>query len=57
MKTLKRNSEIIRVGENKVDYYLNLGYSYTSKSDWKKNVRDVEKQSKTESKKEKKEKK
>jgi len=46
MKTLKKNDQIIRVKESEVNNYLSMGYSYTPKSIWKKNIRDINKDSK-----------
>lgn len=43
MKTLKKNDEIVRVADGKVNYYLSRGYIYCPKVEWKKNVRDVAK--------------
>jgi hypothetical protein len=42
MKTMKKNNEIIRVSEEKTESYLNMGYNYCPKDEWKKNVRDVD---------------
>lgn len=41
MKTLKKNDEIVRVADGKVNSYLSRGYNYCPKVEWKKNVRDV----------------
>lgn len=46
MKTMKKNSEIIRVPEEKVKNFLNMGYNYCPKDEWKKNVRDSDKPAK-----------
>ena len=46
MKTLKRNSEIIRVSDEKVQKHLDMGYNYCPKSEWKKNVRDADRKTK-----------
>jgi hypothetical protein len=35
MKTLKMNSAIVRVKEKDVDRYLDMGYSFTNKKEWK----------------------
>jgi hypothetical protein len=42
MKTMKlENGLPIRVKENEVERKLEIGYVYCSRSEWKKNVRDV----------------
>jgi len=41
MKTLKRNGEIVRTADNKVDELIARGYVYCPKSEWKTNVRDI----------------
>jgi len=41
MKTLKKRNSIIRVKENEVDAKLKEGYTYTTKKEWKENVRDA----------------
>jgi hypothetical protein len=51
MKTLKRNSEVIRVSEEKIQKHLDMGYKYCSKSEWKKTVRDIDRKSEKENKK------
>lgn len=43
MKTMKLNNNIVRVKEKDVDHHLDMGYKYTTKKDWKVNVRDFEK--------------
>ena len=40
MKTMKREHEIVRVVENMVDHYLQQGYEFCSKEEWKAEVRD-----------------
>ena len=54
MKTMKRNSEVIRVPEEKVENFLNGGYVYCPKSEWKQNVRDADRKETAEPKKSKK---
>lgn len=42
MKTIKRGSEIKRVSDSKADLLVKKeGYSFCSKSEWKKSVRDI----------------
>lgn len=36
MKTMKKGNEIIRIKDNDYKKYLNMGYNYTSKSEYKK---------------------
>ena len=43
MKTMKKGSEIVRISDDKYKSYLDRGYKYTSKSEWKEKVRDVNK--------------
>jgi hypothetical protein len=43
MKTMKLGDMIKRISEEDVNEKLKFGWKYTSKSEWKKNVRDVEK--------------
>jgi len=43
MKTMKANDTIVRVSEAKQFDFLKRGYTYVSKSVWKKEVRDVNK--------------
>ena len=47
MKTLKNGNEIVRVSEKDVKSYLNRGYNFTSKTDWKENVRGYKSKKKT----------
>lgn len=49
MKTMKRGDEIVRVKESEVKSKLTQGFDYCKKSEWKEKVRDVKKQSPTES--------
>ena len=44
MKTMKLGDEIKRVCEKEADSYLNRGYSYIPKSEWKEKVRGSVKQ-------------
>jgi hypothetical protein len=46
MKTLKRNSDVIRAKEKDVKSYLNNGYNYCPKSEWKKLEKKEEKKEK-----------
>ena len=46
MKTMKKNDTIIRVSEKNVSEKLSLGYTYTSKKDWKDNSRVAKKATK-----------
>jgi hypothetical protein len=46
MKTMKKGNEIVRIQDNKYKIYLENGYTYTSKSEWKEKVRDVNKKDK-----------
>lgn len=48
MKTLKRKDEIVRVTDTKSDSYLNRGFSFCPKSEWKTNIRDFTKTKKEE---------
>lgn len=41
MKTMKKNGSIIRVAEKDVNEKLMLDYFFTSKKEWKDNVRVV----------------
>lgn len=43
MKTMKKDGTIIRVSEKNVSEKLLLGYTYTSKTDWKDNSRVMKK--------------
>jgi hypothetical protein len=43
MKTMKLGNEIIKVKNTAVDGYLSKGWSYCPRSEWKKNVRDINK--------------
>ena len=40
MKTLKYKDEIIRVKDDQVENFLDRGYSFTNKKEWKSKVRD-----------------
>ena len=46
MKCMKLGDIIQRVAEKDVNDKLNHGWKYTSKSEWKQNVRDVNKSEK-----------
>ncbi|MFW6281287.1 MAG: hypothetical protein ACOC1O_00645 [bacterium] len=41
MKTMKKNDDIKRVKEEKVNDYKELGYEFCPKKEWKEKVRDV----------------
>ena len=43
MKTLKLNDKIIRVADNDTSRFLQVGYTFVPKSEWKTKVRDVNK--------------
>ena len=43
MKTLKLNDKIIRVADNDTNRFLQVGYTFVPKSEWKTKVRDVNK--------------
>jgi hypothetical protein len=43
MKTLKLNDKIIRVADNDANRFLQVGYIFVPKSEWKTKVRDVNK--------------
>jgi len=43
MKTLKLNDKIIRVADNDTDRFLQVGYTFVPKSEWKTKVRDANK--------------
>lgn len=43
MKTLKLNDKIIRVADNDTDRFLQVGYTFVPKSEWKTKVRDFNK--------------
>jgi len=43
MKTLKLNDKIIRVADNDTDRFLQVGYTFIPKSEWKTKVRDFNK--------------
>jgi len=40
---MKKGKDIVRIQDNKYKQYLDNGYVYTSKSEWKEKVRDVNK--------------
>jgi len=43
MKTLKLNDKIIRVADNDTNRFLQVGYTFVPKSEWKTKVRDAKK--------------
>jgi hypothetical protein len=43
MKTLKLNDRIIRISDNDTNRFLQVGYTFVPKSEWKSKVRDVNK--------------
>ncbi len=43
MKTLKLNDKIIRVADNDTSRFLQVGYTFAPKSEWKTKVRDFNK--------------
>lgn len=43
MKTLKLNDKIIRVADNDINRFLQVGYTFVPKSEWKTKVRDANK--------------
>jgi hypothetical protein len=43
MKTLKLNDKIIRVADNDTNRFLQVGYTFVPKSEWKTKVRDTNK--------------
>ena len=43
MKTLKLNDKIIRVADNDTKRFLQVGYTFVPKSEWKIKVRDANK--------------
>lgn len=43
MKTLKLNDKIIRVADNDTNRFLQVGYTFVPKSEWKTKVRDANK--------------
>ena len=43
MKTLKLNDKIIRVADNDTNRFLQVGYTFVPKSEWKTKVRDFNK--------------
>ena len=43
MKTMKKGTTIVRIPNNKYKSYLESGYVYTSKSEWREKVRDINK--------------
>jgi hypothetical protein len=43
MKTLKLNDKIIRVADNDTKRFLQVGYTFVPKSEWKTKVRDANK--------------
>jgi hypothetical protein len=43
MKTLKLNDKIIRVADNDTSRFLQVGYTFVPKSEWKTKVRDANK--------------
>jgi len=43
MKTLKLNDKIIRVADNDTNRFLQVGYTFVPKSEWKTQVRDFNK--------------
>jgi hypothetical protein len=43
MKTLKLNDKIIRVADNDTNRFLQVGYTFIPKSEWKNKVRDANK--------------
>lgn len=45
MKTITKNGEILRVSDKEADQKVKSGWSFTSKSEWKK-IRDANKKSK-----------
>ena len=57
MKTMKKGNEIVRISNDKYKSYLANGYSYTSKTEWKEKIRDVNKKTAEEKQSEKKAKK
>ena len=44
-KTTNQQTKYLRVSDIEVDRYINQGYSLCSKSEWKLNMRDVNKES------------
>jgi hypothetical protein len=48
MKTVSKNSEILRLQDSDADLKVKSGWNYTSKSEWKQKVRDINKKQKTE---------
>jgi hypothetical protein len=40
MKTMKKQREIKRVPETQVDFFLQAGWEFCSKTEWKETVRD-----------------
>lgn len=49
MKTMKKNDEIVRVVDSKVDDFIKRGYSFCPKAEWKAKVRDISRKQKSES--------
>jgi len=48
MKTMKqKNGQPVRVGEKQVNDFLKKGFEFCSKSEWKSQVRDVKKSTKS----------
>jgi hypothetical protein len=43
MKTLKLNDKIIRVSDNDTSRFLQVGYTFIPKAEWKSQVRDANK--------------
>jgi len=43
MKTLKLNDKIIRTSDDDTNRFLQVGYTFVSKSEWKSKVRDINK--------------
>jgi hypothetical protein len=50
MKTMKKDQEVKRVEENMVNHFLQLGFEFCPKGEWKRKVRDVGKPPKPENK-------
>lgn len=49
MKTVSKNGEYLRLSDSEAESKVKSGWKYTSKSEWKQNVRDVKKAEKAES--------
>jgi hypothetical protein len=43
MKTITKKDEILRVDEETAELKIKTGWNYTTKKNWKENVRDINK--------------